>query len=424
MLPLERKLYDARMVRGSVTAAIEKPGSVSPPEQAPSTHSPPAQSISQPPQCITSDVESTHVPSQQVSSSQQGESVAAFSLVLVSPPAAQTSPLAMQSGAASHVPSTQIVPSPQAVSSATAVPMQAPAMQWSFSVQTFPSSHAVPSLAGAVSQAPAAHVATSQTEAAQTLPQVPQLAGSVLASTQTPSHAISPSRQEHSPSWQVIPSPQALPQAPQFWGSSVNTARTTQLPPQQSSSSQQSLSTSHSPPGLHSTHVPCWQVPPLPHAVPSSRFFVTHPFLGSQVFSVQALPSSQRSPHAVQLSAVRRAVSQPLLGSSSQSAKSSWQRSTTQVAEAQAATALSKAQVMPQSPQFSGSAVTSTQRSPQGIDPAGHAHWQVAVSRVYPAGQAAIQTPPQATFFDEHSGALKLDLDEVTVPLASLLLAW
>src|SRR5438046_2653944 len=117
------------MVRGSVPAAVEKPGSVSPPEQALSTHSPPAQSIPQPPQCITSDVKSTHVPSQQLRSSQQGESVAAFSLVVVSPPAAQTSPLAVQIGASSHVPLTQIFPSPQAVSSATAVPIQAPSIQ-------------------------------------------------------------------------------------------------------------------------------------------------------------------------------------------------------------------------------------------------------------------------------------------------------
>jgi hypothetical protein len=71
--------------------------------------------------------------------------------------------------------------------------------------------------------------------AGQALPQAPQLALSQQVATQTPSQLTSPSAQQsplgqsQTPSKQVVPAGQTLPQAPQCW---LSQQVSTQVPPQ------------------------------------------------------------------------------------------------------------------------------------------------------------------------------------------------
>ena len=63
-------------------------------------------------------------------------------------------------------------------------------------------------------QAPALQVPVPQS-----LPQVPQLSGSLRVSTHRSPHSVSPEGQMHSPSTQATPAGQDVPQAPQLRGS-------------------------------------------------------------------------------------------------------------------------------------------------------------------------------------------------------------
>jgi hypothetical protein len=51
------------------------------------------------------------------------------------------------------------------------------------------------------------------------VPQLPQLALLFAALTHTPPHSMVPVGQTHDPLMQIFPSAQALPQAPQLFGS-------------------------------------------------------------------------------------------------------------------------------------------------------------------------------------------------------------
>src|SRR5918998_1752965 len=68
-----------------------------------------------------------------------------------------------------------------------------------------------------------------KSRAAHTLPQAPQLAGSLRTLTQTPPQSIDSGTQMHSPPTQACPPTQAFPHAPQLAGS---ISGSTQTPPQ------------------------------------------------------------------------------------------------------------------------------------------------------------------------------------------------
>jgi hypothetical protein len=109
--------------------------------------------------------------------------------------------------------------------------------------------------------------------AGQTLPQVPQLFGSVFVSTQVPAHTVP--GQVHAPLEQTSPALQVLPQVPQF---PVSLDRSRQTPEQQAGmvpaqvmpqAPQLLVSV------LVSTQTPLQSVSPLGHTGPATQFPLT-----------------------------------------------------------------------------------------------------------------------------------------------------
>jgi hypothetical protein len=193
-------------------------------------------------------------------------------------------------------------------------------------------------------QAPRAHWLLTQVASAlaklQTFPHIPQLPLSVLTSTHLLSHLVGDAAGQ-SETQVCFPPPdeqsgvrplQVVVQVPQ-WASVVRAV------------SQSGLAVSQLPNPASQVTGP--QVPPARHAA--------EPWLTAQLF-----------PHAPQLLALVRAVSQP--GSAVQSPKPSLHLAIVQTPLTHDASALAKPQLLPQAPQFDGSVCRSTQLVPQTSD--------------------------------------------------------
>jgi len=185
--------------------------------------------------------------------------------------------------------------------------------------------------------------------AGQTLPQAPQLFGSLRSWTHWPLQKLDPNGQAHAPDWQNWPAPQLRPQVPQFAGSlevSVHAPAQTESPAAQA-------------------HWLFWHCSLGPQASPQAPQFAA-----SLEVSTQAPPQS------------RWPVGQP-------PASGTWQAPLRQVPPLK--------QMFPQVPQLRGSFEVSTQLPAQsrwpGRQPPASRPWQAPFTHATPFAQVRPQAP-------------------------------
>ena len=242
------------------------------------------------------------------------------------------------------------------------------------------------------------HAPAEQTwPAGQTMPQPPQLVGSLLVSVQTPRQRVPLSKQPQLPLWQLVPPPQRTPHAPQ---SRLLVCRSTHALPHVVSPVAQAP--------VHSPDEQSWlPVQALPHVPQSSGLVerLTHtplqlvsPAGQAHIPLKQLWPLAQVVPHAPQLlSSLAVLTHAPLqLLSPVAQVVAQWLREQT----------IPPPHAVPQAPQLAGSELMST-----------HALLQLVVPPRHP-----LQTPPvQATSLGQalpHAPQLVASLDtSVQVPL-------
>ncbi len=211
---------------------------------------------------------------------------------------------------------------------------------------------------------PEAHTGEAFAGAVQTVPQAPQLRGSVWVLVQLPAHSVSPEAQvaRHTPAEQTCPAPQALLHAPQLARSLwVFTSQPfTALPSQLAKPVSQVVS---------------WHAP-LVHAD-------------------APLEKRQVKPQAPQLLTLVSAVSQPLPALPSQSPKPALHWNAQRPAQKGVALA-GRAQALPQAPQFAGSLARSRQAPVQSVWPETQVATQAPAAQRCPAPQALPQAPQLA----------------------------
>jgi hypothetical protein len=203
-----------------------------------------------------------------------------------------------------------------------------------------------------VAHAPSTQNAPPPSIALQTLPQPPQLFGSLCVAVQTPLQRVPSLAHRQVPAWQVVPLPQRMPQPPQL---ELSVCSSTQAP-------------SHCSSPLGQRHWPPWHVVPLPqtlpHAPQSLSLLDTSTHAPEQYDSIAPASAGQ-----VHLPAEHVAPS---------------------------------VQTLPQAPQLCGSDCSLTQAFAQFVRGDVHTSVHVPFEQTSPAAQALLQAP-QSFGFDARS---------------------